>query len=384
MKVPGVKIHPLSEKLCLKGHPWILKDKFTEAFPNEKLLNAVSKNGRFLFSFFHDSDHPRIKGRLWSLTTESDGKPDNFRKELSKRLKVAIDKRLNLRNTNHLGERENYYLVFGEADYLPGLFIQRFSSTVFITYLSSFWTDYTEDILNSIDSERIYLQNRIKKRSPWEIVKGKPSKITFNEFGSKYLIKPEDPDLGFYTDMSSIRKQLKSILKSKNVIANLFSYTGAFSLYTLSQGVKEVHSVDLSNEYLKHLEENLSLNSYQGSHFSHKAEVIQWLKETNLNFDLIICDPPSASTDGKRKRNNLKVYEDLLPLLNKKSHEFIIFLNTHSIGRQKFKEKIEDIIRSQNLPLKIQKEFSLNADCPRLKGFPEGDYLKGFYLKKSN
>lgn len=375
MRIKKVAIHPITERLFLqKKHPWILEDQFTAKFPKDDFLLAVDKRGKDLFYFIHDSDHKKIKGRFWS---ETDG---DFEKELKSRINLALEKRaqLNLK-------RENYYLIFGESDQLPGLFYQKFSGVGFLQFKTTFWQKYKNLIMESLQENQIYLQDRKRKETPWILIKGdeKNNIKTFKEFEVNYIVKSSDPDIGFYTDMSSVRIKLLEYFQGK--VANLFSYTGAFSLFALKNGATEVYSVDLSKKYLNHLEENLSLNHFQGKHFSIKSEVVRWMKQQkadNAFFDFIVCDPPTSSTDGKSKRNNLKLYDEMLPLIFSITKKAVVFCNTHQVSMTKFEKKIREISEQNNLKLKIQKTFKLAEDCPTQKGFPEGDYLKGFLLAK--
>ena len=153
-------------------------------------------------------------------------------------------------------------------------------------------------------------------------------------------------------------------------------------------GVPEVHSVDLSKKYLNWLEDNLSLNKFDGKHFSYKSPVYEQLKEfqkQDQKFDVILSDPPSSSSDGKKRTNAMKNLKQELPLmvdLLEKGGHIIVFLNTHQVSPKKFQQKLLDILKEKKLRLKIIKNLKLNKDCPTHKGFPEGDYLKGILLQK--
>lgn len=365
-----VSIHPITKKLASQGHPWIIKDSYTDKFPKDQLLMAVDESKKDLFCFINDSEHPKIKGRIWSTTAEA-----HFEETLKSRIQNSISKR------ESISDREIKYLVFGEADQLPGLFVMNVNHHVFIQMRASFWNQYIDIIKQCFEGKTIFIQNRKNKSQPWQSEKSIDA-IRFQEFGVNYLIDPSDPDLGFYADMSSIRKKIKPFIEGKSAVANLFSYTGAFSLYALSLGVQNVSSIDLSKEYLNRLDENIKLNNFKGTHNSIKSDVMKWLNKSDSYYDVIICDPPSSSTDGKRRRNNLKLYEEMLPEIYNKSQYAIIFLNTHSINMNKFKNKINSIIKENSLKYKIIQELKLGEDCPTIKGFPEGNYLKGLVLKK--
>lgn len=365
----NVHIHPISEKLVSKGHYWIIEDSFTKKFPDKEKLNAINKKGEYLFTFLHDSQHRKIKGRLWSKEPH---KP--FLKDVKARIKNAIKKR-------KIDKRENFYLVFGEADQLPGLFIQEFNQVLFIQYKMNLWKKYEKEITSVFRNEIIFRQDRKSKNTPWECLKGQElTEHHFHEFNINYKLNLKDPDLGFYTDMSAIREKLQNEFENAETCLNLYSYTGAFSLYALKNDC-DVTSVDLSRKYLNSLERNLELNEFNNNHETFKGDVLEFLEKNQRDFDLVICDPPSSSNNKSKQTNALKNYEIILPLIAKKSERIVIFLNTHQVTRAKFRNKIQSIIKDNQLNLKIEKEIFLSEDCSPLKGFPESDYLKGFVLK---
>ena len=198
-------------------------------------------------------------------------------------------------------------------------------------------------------------------------------------------------DHGIYTDMSQTRAKLESIIKGSNKVLNLFCYTGAFSLYSLKLGASEVVSVDLSEKYINWLEENISLNpdiesSKHNSMTCSTLDALGELKSKNREFDFIISDPPSSSSDGNTKSNALNDYQKTLPLITdllSEGGKALVFLNTHKCSLKKFEDRIKQTISRKKLPLKISRRFFLDGDCPSQKGFPEGSYLKGILVEKS-
>jgi len=215
--------------------------------------------------------------------------------------------------------------------------------------------------------------------------------IEINEYGVNYKLNlGSHYDVGLYTDMSSVRGRMEKEFKEAKSILNLYSYSGAFSLYGLKQGASDVVSVDLSENYLKWLDENIALNSdidpsHHISMCTPVKDALAELSQKKKTFDLIICDPPSSSSDGEKRTNALKDYEQILPqidtLLNKDG-KAVVFLNTHQIGRKKFQFKLHDIIKNKALKLKTSTFYGLSEDCPSMPKFPEGSYLKGFLLER--
>ncbi len=214
--------------------------------------------------------------------------------------------------------------------------------------------------------------------------------LTVNEFGVDYKVElGKSYDCGLYTDMAQVRKELKKDFENAQSVLNLYSYTGAFSLYALKNEAKEVVSVDLSEPYLSALEENIESNRLdKNSHTTMRMsckEALGNLVGSEKSFDLIISDPPSSSSDGNKRTNALKDYEHELPKIAKllsRNGKACVFLNTRGITRNKFEKKILEIIQNKGLKLKVEKTLGLSGDCPNLKGFPEGSYLKGLVLSR--
>lgn len=420
------KIHPTTIKLLKKGHPWVLKDRFTENFPvRDKFI--IAKDGqRPIALFIHDPSHKDIKARVWMLSGNFQQGIKNFKSELVKRINQAIIKRKKLKIWE---SRQNFYLVFGEADFLPGLHIQYLAGQILIQYYSRFWEQYQDylieqllkllnqnflsaleygnrkdereeddDVLDDCEFLRtdLWLQKRADGHSGQEPpLSMDPNlahkKLQVDEFGVEYVVElGKRYDYGLYTDMSSIRDYLRPVFKASKSVLNLYSYTGAFSLFALKEGATRVTSVDLSEKYIEILENNIALNSKLGipdkmhqSLIMSSEQALEKLVSEEAKFELIISDPPSSSSDGNKRTNALQSYQNELPLMASLMSEdarLCLFLNTRSLGRQKFENKIKEIIDKNRLGLKIEKRLFMSQDCPRLKGFPEGDYLKGLVL----
>lgn len=196
--------------------------------------------------------------------------------------------------------------------------------------------------------------------------------------------------MALYTDMSHIRERIKPYLSEKTKFLNLFSYTGAFSLWALKNKAEDVVSVDLSPKYIEWLQNNLELNA-ELDHKKHQAmimsveDALDSLAKEGRSFNVILSDPPSSSSDGNKRTSAISNYKDLLMRMNKVldvGGVMIVFLNTHQVTAQKFERVITDNLKELKLNYVIRDRLRLGGDCPTLKGFPEGDYLKGLILEK--
>lgn len=400
-KIPECLIHPVSIKLLRQGHPWITADNFSNRFPKQsEFVIATDDRKRPMALLMHDPNHKNVKARVWSTKFPFDREAQHFTASIQARLDVAFEKRA---IQKEIKERENYYLAFGEADHLPGLFILRLKDRVLIQLYTSFWNRYKSTIVTTIQEvfpeikdENIWFQLRgetkeLQKLPTNAVDAGRRDEFHLSEFGIQYLIRlGSSYDHGLYTDMSSIRHSLSKLIKPDSSFLNLYSYTGAFSLWAMKLGASHVVSVDLSPKYIEWLQQNIALNP-ELNHTQHEAMVssvddaLTELKKNNKTFDVIVCDPPSSSSDGEKRTSAIKAYRDLLqkmdPLLNPKG-KLVVFLNTHQVSQEKFDRILKEYFAELKLNYKMSTRLQLGQDCPTLKGFPEGSYLKGIVLEK--
>ncbi len=403
-QIKSYEIHPISIKQIQKGHPWVTMDKFSEKFhPKERFIIASNRKKPFAL-LIHDPTHKDVRARVWATSGDFNRQTKNFKNDLGNRIQTAMKKRL---DAGILKERNNFYLIFGEADHIPGVFVQWLNGEVLIQFYMNFWNFYKDYIVQQLIKvindkvdpdfyiENCWLQSRSLTKDPALSMDPNCSfrSVEITEFGVKYkVLLGKHYDHGIYTDMSSVRSRLKEELTNSKSVLNLYSYTGAFSLYALSLGVEDVVSVDLSSKYIDWLEENIKLNKdFNPDH--HKSMVtdtdsaLKQLKKEKKKFDFIISDPPSSSTDKNKRTNSLNDYKMNLPLIDNlltPAGSTLVFLNTHKVSMKKFEERILQIIEEKKLKLKVAKKFYLSEDCPTKKGFHEGNYLKGILLKKDD
>jgi 23S rRNA (cytosine1962-C5)-methyltransferase len=400
-KIPECLIHPISIKLIRSGHPWITADNFSNRFPRQsEFIIAVDDRKRPMALLMHDPYHKNIKARVWSTKFPFDREAQHFTAGIQGRLDLAFEKRI---QEAALRERENYYLVFGEADQLPGLFIQKLNDRILIQFYTQFWNRYksiiqttVQEVFPEIKDENIWFQLRGETRELQKLPVNaldseRRDEFHLQEFGLQYLIRlGSSYDHGLYTDMSSIRYSLKKYISPETSVLNLFSYTGAFSLWAMKLGAKQVTSVDLSPKYIEWLQQNLGLNPDLNSN-QHEAltmsvdEALDKIKVEEKKFDFIICDPPSSSSDGEKRTSAIKAYKELISKMDvvlNKGGKMVLFLNTHQVTNQKFEKTIQDNLHELKLNYKLGMRLTLGQDCPTIKGFPEGSYLRGLLLEK--
>lgn len=404
--IPYCPLHPATIFQIKKKHPWVTRDKFSANFPREAfLVYGTDHKGKRIGLFLHDPDHPQVVGRLWKITHHNYSF-ELFCEELSGRIDHAFKIRA---QSSYREDRENIFLVFGEADLLPGLEVLLYGNVLIVRFYHSAWKKVKKQLIRylkhnfkrhfSFPLAQIRLQERNKLQRLSEEVVNCDKETSFKkhllEHGIKYqaYLDSSHYDLGLYTDAAALRKKMIPLLKDKKNILNLFSYTGAFGLLGLKYSHAQVSSVDLSQKNMEALERNIKLNSSEGEweerhHIFCQSvqDFIQKAISKELSYDFIIYDPPPSSFDGKKKSKAMDSYEKDLPqLLKLLDRDGLIFclLNTRSLSRKKFIQEIKKIC--QNSEGENMEEVKLPAeqeDCPSLPSFPEGDYFKVICLKR--
>lgn len=389
MSLPRFLLHPASIKQIEAGHRWITQDKYSDKFKDAgPFIIGLDRDKLSVGIFLNDPYHKKIKARFWKKGSHYT--PQEFFQDLSNRIKQSINKRIKLKLN-----RENFYIAFAEADDLPGLEILHLQNNLIIRYYTEFWKNhipFIQKILKlTYPEHRIWVHSRSKKSDTWPELIGDPhhkANFVLKEFGFKYQVFLGDRyDYGIYTDASSIRNNLKNIMQQSKKFLNLFSYTGAFSIFAQSKNTEcEVTSVDLSEPYLKVFQRNIELNE-QENHIIIQGQALKALenlsKEKNF-FDLVLIDPPPSFSDGDKVSKTINVYPEYIrkmyKLMELDAH-MVLLLNHRQTTREKFKKMIEQTISESGLRLSIVSELKLGEDCNALINFPESDYLKGYILK---
>jgi 23S rRNA G2069 N7-methylase RlmK/C1962 C5-methylase RlmI len=158
-----------------------------------------------------------------------------------------------------------------------------------------------------IDPSRIFPKTRKKMKgfSQYSKLEGQGFEMSVAEAGLKFKVNLSDYlDTGLFLDHRPARGVVRASASGLRVL-NLFSYTGAFSVYAAAGGASSVVSVDLSNTYLSWAKENFQLNLIEESqHEFIKSDVAEFLDDAAgamESWDLIIVDPPTFSNSTMAK-----------------------------------------------------------------------------------
>ena len=116
-------------------------------------------------------------------------------------------------------------------------------------------------------------------------------------------------DTGLFLDHRPVRLKIAELAKGKRFL-NLFSYTSTASVHAALGGATSTDSVDLSSTYLEWSKKNMALNGLSETrHRMIRADVLEWLKTCDNDYDLILLDPPTFS-NSKKMQTTLDIQRD--------------------------------------------------------------------------
>ncbi len=292
-------------------------------------------------------------------------------------------------------------LIFGEADYVPGMVIDKFEDVLVVQSLALGIDRYKMLILELIKEELakdgiiirgIYERSDAKVREQEGMKREKgflsepfDTKVQIVENGVKYMVDVADGQkTGFFLDQKYNRLAIQKLCKDARVL-DCFTHTGSFALNAGIAGAKEVIGVDASDLGCRQAEENAVLNDLENTVSFVCADVFELLPELEEKgelFDVVILDPPAFTKSRNSVKNAMKGYREInmrgLKLV-KPGGYFATCSCSHFMTPELFTEVIGQAARSVHKRLK-QVEYRTQApDHPILWSSEESYYLK-FYI----
>lgn len=183
----------------------------------------------------------------------------------------------------------------------------------------------TLDVLK-LPADKLVVKTRAKQKgkSQYQKLGNNGEFFQVSEYGARFWVNLTDYlDTGLFPDHRKARKMLGKMSEGKDFL-NLFAYTGSASVHAGLGGASTTTTVDMSRTYLEWAERNLRLNGLTGrQHRLIQADCLNWLRESNEQFDVIFIDPPTFSNSKRMtdsfdvQRDHLRLMTDLKRLLRK-------------------------------------------------------------------
>jgi len=383
------------EKAALQRHPWIFSgaiNKVQGAPLNGEVVKVLAADKSFLaYGYYNSQSRVAVRLLEWeeSNTIDTDWYRYKLRQSIAARAHV-------LKND----DTNTCRLVFSEADYLPGLIVDKYAGFLSLQILSAGIETVKEDIITILRAELnpagIFDKSDATARSHenLELSQGllwgesPPEFIEVKENGVRYHINIADGQKsGFYCDQRDNREILAAYTQEKEVL-DCFCYSGGFTLNSLKNGAKHVTSVDSSALAIETLKHNLGLNGFtddqQTSIQSDVNKQLRAFKEEGKKFDVIILDPPKYAPSRSALDRAARAYKDLnrlgMLLLNP-GGMMATYSCSGAVDLETFKQIIAWAALDAGKEVQIIRQFHQPEDHPVRISFPEGEYLKGLLIR---
>jgi 23S rRNA (cytosine1962-C5)-methyltransferase len=391
----SVKLKKGKEKAVRQLHPWVFSgaiDQIKGNPDNGDIIRVTDSNNDFLaYGFFNSKSRVAVRLLEWNLETEIN------ESWWRRKIKIAVKHRDEL-NTE---DNNTYRLIFSEADFLPGLIVDRYADFLSVQILTSGIENIKHIILDELQQllspKGIFDRSDASARahegmdaSSGGILLGTepPEFVSVKENGIFYQVNiAEGQKSGFYCDQRDNRKWVADHVKDKKVL-DCFSYSGGFSLNAMAKGAKEVISVDSSAPALDTLKRNMEINDFNSiPHRLIQSDVNKQLRafrEVNEKFDVIILDPPKYAPSRSALTKASRAYKDLnrmAMLLLEEGGLLATYSCSGAVDIGMFKQIIAWAALDAGKEVQFIQQFSQPADHPVRSSFPEGEYLKGLLCR---
>lgn len=308
------------------------------------------------------------------------------------RLRRAIDLR-----TRILADAAHCRLVFSEADYLPGLIVDRYEACIVVQLLTAGMEEQKDLILDLLDEilspETIVVRNDSRSRlleglpQYKELRKGGLEPLpVIEEDGVRFIVDPmEGQKTGFFLDQRENRGAFARLLKHGFGL-DLFCHTGSWSLSLAASGKVQVTGVDSSERAIRQAEQNSVMNNLQEKARFVISDVFDFLrkrKEAGDTYDFIVCDPPAFVKSASKIREAVRAYTDLNEAcmrLLKPGGLLATSSCSYHLQKDMFIEMLLVAASASGRSLRLLSLRSQAMDHPVLLAMPETEYLKCAFL----
>lgn len=380
-------------RILKSGGMWVFDNEIdTIDLPYEdgEFVNILDFDGYFLGYGFINSNS-KIRIRLMSRNKGTIINSDF----LEKRIQDAWNYRKETVDIN------NCRIIFGEADFLPGLVIDKFSDILVVESLALGIDkmkleiiDLLKKILQKDDIiiRGVYERSdaKVRLQEGMERFKGFigpefDTKVKIVENQVTYLVDVKDGQkTGFFLDQKYNRKAIWKLCKNKKVL-DCFTHTGSFALNAGKAGAKEVLGIDASEIAILQAKENAILNQLdQTVHFqcADVFDVLPKLEAEHELFDVVILDPPAFTKSRTATKNAVKGYRDInmrgLRLVKDQGY-FVTCSCSHFMDPELFAKTIKEAAKASKKRLRQVEFRTQSPDHPILWAADESYYLK-FYI----
>ena len=316
---------------------------------------------------------------------------------IEERVRAAVEYRFNTVDTSACR------LIFGEADFLPGLVIDKYSDVLVVESLALgidrfklLIVEKVKEILHEkgIDIRGVYERSDAKVRTleGMERVKGFigdefDTNVEIVENGVHYMIDVVNGQkTGFFLDQKYNRLAMQKLCRDKRVL-DCFTHMGTFALNAGISGAKEVTGLDISEFAVEQARANAKLNGLENTvHFkcANVLDELPKLNEAGEKYDVVILDPPAFTKSREATKNAIKGYREInmkgLKLV--KDGGYLASCScSHFMTQELLTKTIKEAAKAVHKRLRQVEFRTQSPDHPILWEAQESYYLKFFIFQ---
>ena len=367
------------------GHPWVFSNEVDK-------VSGSPSGGEIVEVFTHDKKfigkgyiNPKSQILVRLLTRE---KQDTINEEFFiNRIRQCWEYR------KKIGYTENCRLVFGEADSIPQLIIDKFNDYFVIQTVAlgiDLWKPAIVKAINQLFKPKgIFERNDVPVRELEGMQQQKgflsgefDTKIIINENGLKFYVDIENGQkTGYFLDQQDNRRAISNIVKDAEVLG-AFTYTGTFEIHAAHYGAKSVLGLDISDNAVKQATENAALNNLQDIVQFKTANAFdvlkQWSKE-GKKYDVVMLDPPAFTKSRETIQKAITGYKEinLRGMKLVRPGGFLVTSScTNLVSPEMFLQIIDMAAKDARRKIRQVVFQTQSADHPVVPGIETTQYLK--------
>jgi 23S rRNA (cytosine1962-C5)-methyltransferase len=389
VRLPGDVAHRIRA-----GHPWVYREALGPrplfAEPGTA-IDCVDEDGEFVGRGLYDADSAialRVFVRKPDIAIDG--------KLIRERVRAAIALRRKVIDLDKLGSAR---LVNAESDGLPGIVVERYGDYHVIQLFTGAVLGLRDGLYDALEAElaprAIYEQRRFKslggeapRQAAAELVRGAaaPVELEIKEDDLTFVVDVTAPlSTGLFADLREGRRAVRQWAAGRRVL-NLFSYTGAISVYAQAGGAAELCAVDVAAKAHARARRNFAASGFDPEKPEHIAgdafKVLARFVERSRTFDMVVLDPPAFASAVARGGKPWSAVRDFAELVTASLDVLvpggllIAASSTHKMTALEFELALADGAMNAGTRLQIIDRRSLPPDFPAVPGFPEASYLK--------
>lgn len=397
MNTPATVHIKKGEARALKaGGMWIYDneiDRIEGSFENGDIITVADFDG-YILGYGFINTRSRLTVRM--LSRKKDAVIDQAFLEM--RIRNAWEYRKQTVDT------ESCRIIFGEADFLPGIVIDKFSDVLVVESLALGIDRLKPAILSIL--QNVLIEDGVKIRGIYERSDAKvrlkegmerfkgfigepfDTNVEIRENGIRYLVDVMDGQkTGFFLDQKYNRLAIQKLCRGKRVL-DCFTHTGSFALNAAAAGAREVIGVDASEHGIRQAVKNAALNGFSDRVSFLCADVFELLPRLEAQgeqFDVVILDPPAFTKSRNSVKNAVRGYREInmrgLKLVRDEG-----FLATcscsHFMTPELFTEAVRQAAVSTRRRLRQVEYRAQSPDHPILWSGDDASYYLKFYIFK--